>query len=126
MTEVPQIPMTVDREPVEFIRPDGTPTSESQYRQDLPEETLSWLYEMMVVTRDLDGEFVNLQRQGELALYPLLSRPGGRPGRCDGVPAQDGLAVSAVPRARRVSRTGHYAVAAGCRSGEEPGTAGWG
>jgi 2-oxoisovalerate dehydrogenase E1 component alpha subunit len=70
MTEIPQIPATVDREPVEFIRPDGTPTSEPHYRQDLPEETLSWLYEMMVVTRDLDEEFVNLQRQGELALYP--------------------------------------------------------
>ena len=61
--------MTVHREPVQSIRPDGTPTSESEYRRDLPEETLGWLYEMMVVTRDLDGEFVNLQRQGELALY---------------------------------------------------------
>ena len=38
-------------------------------RRDLPPETLSWLYELMVVTRDLDGEFVNLQRQGELALF---------------------------------------------------------
>jgi pyruvate dehydrogenase E1 component alpha subunit len=30
---------------------------------------LAWLYELMVVTRELDTEFVNLQRQGELALF---------------------------------------------------------
>lgn len=60
---------TVDIEPVELVRPDGTPTAQDRYSRDLPPETLSWLYEMMVVTRDLDVEFVNLQRQGELALF---------------------------------------------------------
>jgi pyruvate dehydrogenase E1 component alpha subunit len=54
---------------VQLIRPDGTATSQERYRHDLPPETLTWLYENLVVTRDLDGEFVNLQRQGELALY---------------------------------------------------------
>ncbi|MDQ2635848.1 MAG: pyruvate dehydrogenase (acetyl-transferring) E1 component subunit alpha [Actinomycetota bacterium] len=54
---------------VQFVAPDGTPTAETRYRRDLPPETLSWLYESMVVTRDLDVEFVNLQRQGELALF---------------------------------------------------------
>ncbi|WP_328358527.1 pyruvate dehydrogenase (acetyl-transferring) E1 component subunit alpha [Mycobacterium sp. NBC_00419] len=52
---------------VQFIAPDGTATADSDYR--LPPETLAWLYEHLVLTRDLDGEFVNLQRQGELALY---------------------------------------------------------
>jgi len=61
--------MNVDIEPVQLVAPDGTPTSERRYSRDLPPETLSWLYEMMVVTRDLDIEFVNLQRQGELALF---------------------------------------------------------
>jgi 2-oxoisovalerate dehydrogenase E1 component alpha subunit len=61
--------MTVDLEPVQLIGADGTPTSDSRYRRDLPTETLSWLYEMMAVTRALDEEFVNLQRQGELALF---------------------------------------------------------
>jgi 2-oxoisovalerate dehydrogenase E1 component alpha subunit len=61
--------MTVDLEPVQLVAPDGAPTSENRYSRDLPPETLSWLYELMVVTRDLDGEFVNLQRQGELALF---------------------------------------------------------
>ncbi|MGV0835077.1 pyruvate dehydrogenase (acetyl-transferring) E1 component subunit alpha [Mycolicibacterium thermoresistibile] len=55
---------------VQLIAPDGTPTDEDRYRRDLPPDVLRRLYELMVVTRDLDGEFVNLQRQGELALYP--------------------------------------------------------
>ncbi|MBI3228061.1 MAG: pyruvate dehydrogenase (acetyl-transferring) E1 component subunit alpha [Mycolicibacterium cosmeticum] len=56
-------------EPVRLLAADGSPTAETRYRRDLPAETLSWLYELLVLTRELDIEFVNLQRQGELALY---------------------------------------------------------
>ncbi len=56
-------------EPIALVAPDGAPTAETRYRRQLPPETLAWLYESMVVTRELDTEFVNLQRQGELALY---------------------------------------------------------
>ena len=63
-----QTPMTVDLEPVQLVSADGTSTPETRYPRDLPAETLCWLYEMMVVTRDVDAEFVNLQRQGELAV----------------------------------------------------------
>jgi len=66
---VPTSSMNVDPEPVTLIGPDGLPIAETRYRRDLPAETLCWLYEMMVVTRDLDTEFNNLQRQGELALF---------------------------------------------------------
>lgn len=59
----------VELDPIQLVAPDGTPTAESRYRRDLPPETLAWLYESMVVTRELDIEFVNLQRQGELALF---------------------------------------------------------
>src|SRR6478672_2927888 len=59
----------VELEPVQLIAADGTPTSETRFSRDLPPETLGWLYELMVVTRELDTEFINLQRQGELALY---------------------------------------------------------
>lgn len=62
-------PTSVDLEPVRLVRPDGSPTPETRYSRELPPETLAWLYEMMVVTRDLDGEYINLQRQGELALF---------------------------------------------------------
>ncbi|KAA1251001.1 pyruvate dehydrogenase (acetyl-transferring) E1 component subunit alpha [Mycobacterium simiae] len=61
--------MTVDLQPVQLVGPDGKPTAEDRYSRDLPAETLCWLYEMMVLTRELDAEFVNLQRQGELALF---------------------------------------------------------
>ncbi|OBA78516.1 pyruvate dehydrogenase (acetyl-transferring) E1 component subunit alpha [Mycobacterium sp. 1164966.3] len=64
-----QMPATVDLEPVQLVAPDGTPTAECRYSRGLPAETLCWLYEMMVVTRELDTEFISLQRQGELALY---------------------------------------------------------
>lgn len=59
----------VDLDPVQLVCADGTPSAEERYSRDLPPETLCWLYETMVVTRDLDTEFVHLQRQGELALY---------------------------------------------------------
>lgn len=60
----------VELEPITLVDPAGVATSESRYDANLPTETLLWLYEMMVVTRDLDSEFINLQRQGELALFP--------------------------------------------------------
>ena len=60
----------VDLDPISLVGPDGLPTTEDRYNRALPEETLAWLYEMMVVTRDLDAELINLQRQGEIALVP--------------------------------------------------------
>jgi 2-oxoisovalerate dehydrogenase E1 component alpha subunit len=69
MAEVSAAATSVDLAPVRLVNPDGSPTAEDRYTRDLPPETLSWLYELMVVTRDLDGEFINLQRQGELALF---------------------------------------------------------
>ena len=69
MAEAIPTPLSVDLEPVQLVAPDGAPTSDDRYSRDLPPETLGWLYESMVVTRELDMEFVNLQRQGELALF---------------------------------------------------------
>ena len=69
MAEVSAMSAVVDIEPVQLVAPDGAPTTSDRYSRDLPPETLGWLYEMMVVTRELDIEFVNLQRQGELALF---------------------------------------------------------
>jgi pyruvate dehydrogenase E1 component alpha subunit len=60
---------SVELDPVGLVDADGSPTAETRFSRDLPHETLAWLYESMVVTRDLDTEFINLQRQGELALF---------------------------------------------------------
>lgn len=56
-------------EQVRLIDPDGTPVTHPTYRTDLPETSLLTLYEEMVITRGLDEEMVNLQRQGQLGLY---------------------------------------------------------
>ena len=69
MAQMSSVPMTVDLELVQLLAPDGSPTAEDRYSRELPAETLCWLYEMMVVARELDDEFVNLKRQGELGLY---------------------------------------------------------
>lgn len=60
----------VGDDPITLIDPSGSPTGDQRYELSLPNETLTWLYELMVITRDLDGEFINLQRQGQLALFP--------------------------------------------------------
>ena len=50
---------------------------------------------------------------GRAGAVRVVPRPGGRAGRCDGVPAQDRLAVSAVPRDRCVPGARHHAGADG-------------
>jgi pyruvate dehydrogenase E1 component alpha subunit len=57
-------------EVVQLIRPDGTPTTDAREAVSLSDTELRLLYEDMVVTRTLDQEFINLQRQGQLGLYP--------------------------------------------------------
>jgi pyruvate dehydrogenase E1 component alpha subunit len=59
-----------DPGPLRLIAPDGTPTpSAARAPADLADR-LPALYETMVATRALDEELVNLQRQGQLALFP--------------------------------------------------------
>jgi len=56
-------------EPVQLIALDGSTLVHPSYRSTVPPEAMVGLYELMVQTRELDEEFVNLQRQGQLALY---------------------------------------------------------
>ena len=111
--QAPLTSLDVELEPIQLVAPDGTPTTETRYRRDLPPETLGWLYEMMAVTRALDAEFVNLQRQGELALFASCRGQEAAQIGVGRVPAQDRLAVSAVPRDRRVPVARHHAGADG-------------
>jgi pyruvate dehydrogenase E1 component alpha subunit len=59
-----------DTWPVALITTEGLPVDHPQFDVTLSSEELTELYEWMVVTRAVDAEFVNLQRQGQLALYP--------------------------------------------------------
>ncbi|EUA32783.1 putative pyruvate dehydrogenase E1 component (Alpha subunit) pdhA [Mycobacterium intracellulare] len=50
MAQMSSMRMAVDLEPVQLVAADGSPTPERRYGRDLPAETLSWLYELMVIT----------------------------------------------------------------------------
>lgn len=55
---------------VQVLDSQGRETGRHPEATDLCRDELIRLYRLMVVTRALDVEFVNLQRQGQLALYP--------------------------------------------------------
>ena len=55
---------------VQVIAEDGSAASGSPFDPTEALDRLPALYEIMVATRELDEEFVNLQRQGQLALFP--------------------------------------------------------
>lgn len=57
-------------ESVTIIGPDGVPDADGAAIAAPYDERLPGLYELLVATRELDIELVNLQRQGQLALYP--------------------------------------------------------
>lgn len=57
-------------EVMQVVASDGTAREVGDFDASVLDERLAELYEMMVVTRQLDEEFVNLQRQGQLALFP--------------------------------------------------------
>ena len=56
-------------EPVHLLDPDGTEHPDADHPLDLRDEQLRELYRLMVVTRKVDREAINLQRQGQLGVY---------------------------------------------------------
>lgn len=56
-------------EPVHLLDPDGTYHEDPDHPVDLDDEQLRTLYRHMVVTRRVDREAINLQRQGQLGVY---------------------------------------------------------
>ncbi|TGB14812.1 pyruvate dehydrogenase (acetyl-transferring) E1 component subunit alpha [Streptomyces sp. MZ04] len=56
--------------PLALMSPEGVPVAEPPFDVSLTPEELTGLYEWMFLTRALDEEFIHLQRQGQLALYP--------------------------------------------------------
>jgi 2-oxoisovalerate dehydrogenase E1 component alpha subunit len=56
-------------EPVSLLDPDGSYHEDPEHPLDLDDEQLRELYRLMVVTRKVDREAINLQRQGQLGVY---------------------------------------------------------
>ncbi|WP_238445962.1 pyruvate dehydrogenase (acetyl-transferring) E1 component subunit alpha [Salsipaludibacter albus] len=59
-------------EPVHLLDPDGTYHEDPDHPVDLDDDQLRMLYRHMVVTRKVDREAINLQRQGQLGVYASL------------------------------------------------------
>lgn len=57
-------------EPVSMLDADGVFRPHSDYPLGLSDDALRDLHRLMVVTRAVDREAINLQRQGQLAVYP--------------------------------------------------------
>src|SRR5687768_14690241 len=62
-------PADVSREMVQVLQPDGTLVPDHGFDIDLKEEDLREMYRVMILTRRVDNEGTNLQRQGELGVY---------------------------------------------------------
>jgi 2-oxoisovalerate dehydrogenase E1 component alpha subunit len=56
-------------DPVSLLSVDGTYTPDEDWPVDLDDDQLRELYTLMVVTRRVDREAINLQRQGQLGVY---------------------------------------------------------
>ncbi len=56
-------------EPVHLLDPDGTYHPSEEWPLDLKDEDYAALYKLMLTTRRVDRETINLQRQGQLGVY---------------------------------------------------------
>ena len=83
-------PADVSKEMVQVLKPDGTLVPDHGFDIDLKEEDLREMYRVMVLTRRVDQESTNLQRQGELGVYtPCLGQEGAQVGVAYALEAQD-------------------------------------
>src|SRR5690606_27185087 len=57
-------------EPLQIVTPDGETHPDPPHDLERLDGRMATLYETMFVTRQLDEEVVNLQRQGQLGLFP--------------------------------------------------------
>jgi 2-oxoisovalerate dehydrogenase E1 component alpha subunit len=87
-------------EPVHLLDPDGTYHEDPDHPLDLDDAQLRELYRLMVVTRKVDREAINLQRQGQLGVYASCM---GQEAAQVGIRLRAGrgrLDLPVVPRAR--------------------------
>ncbi|TML76596.1 MAG: pyruvate dehydrogenase (acetyl-transferring) E1 component subunit alpha [Actinobacteria bacterium] len=83
-------PGSVSTESVQVLKPDGTLVPDHGYDIDLKEEDLREIYRVMILTRRIDQESTNLQRQGELGVYtPALGQEGAQVGAAYALEPQD-------------------------------------
>ncbi|MFN2556859.1 MAG: pyruvate dehydrogenase (acetyl-transferring) E1 component subunit alpha [Nitriliruptorales bacterium] len=59
-----------DPQPVQLLDPAGNLREHDEYPLDLKDDDLHSLYRYLIIARRVDKEAMNLQRQGQLAVYP--------------------------------------------------------
>ncbi|MFA5890357.1 MAG: pyruvate dehydrogenase (acetyl-transferring) E1 component subunit alpha [Actinomycetota bacterium] len=83
-------PASLPADSVEILRPDGTLVPDHGYDVGLKEQDLREIYRLMVLTRRVDQESTNLQRQGELGVYtPSLGQEAAQIGAAYALQDQD-------------------------------------
>jgi len=83
-------PADVSTEKIQILQPDGTLVPDHGYDIDLKEDDLRALWRLMTLTRMVDQESTNLQRQGELGVYtPSLGQEGAQAGTVYALEPQD-------------------------------------
>lgn len=61
---------TVEGEPLRYLAPDGTCAPRSEWAEPVADDTLLDMFRWMTITRRVDREMINLQRQGQIGVYP--------------------------------------------------------
>ena len=79
-----------ERQEVQLLDPDGRYDADSPWNPELSDDTLREMYRWMVLTRRVDREMINLQRQGQLGVYPsCLGQEGAQIGAAFALGEQD-------------------------------------
>ena len=84
-----------DLEPIRLLDTDGSFHPRPDLPVDLDDDQLRQLHRYLVMTRHLDREFIALQRQGQLAVYPSsLGQEAAQVGTAYALTARDWIAIS--------------------------------
>ena len=84
-----------DLEPIRLLDTDGSFHPRPDLPVDLDDDQLRQLHRYLVMTRHLDQEFIALQRQGQLAVYPSsLGQEAAQVGTAYALTARDWIAIS--------------------------------
>jgi len=94
-------------EPIQLLTPDGELQENKDYPLDLSDEDFRSLYRYLILTRRIDKEGINLQRQGQLGIYTsCLGQEGAQVGSAYALGREDWIFPSyrehGVARVREV------------------------
>jgi len=66
----PATTSTMAEEPLRYLAPDGASVQRSDWAEPISDDVLVDMFRWMSITRRVDREMINLQRQGQIGVYP--------------------------------------------------------